>query len=155
MSISPYNFIDGTAIVGAETNVWHFAVVLANVLIGNRCSIGSNSEIGRGSIVGDNTRISSHVFLPARSQIGSNVFIGPGCVFTDDRYPRAGNTEYKAEPPVIEDFASLGAGCVVLPGVRIGRGALVGAGTVVTRDVPPGTILRENLSQSSSARAVA
>ena len=130
------NFIDPTAVIGFGTKVWHFAVILADVRIGNDCSIGSNTEIGRGSSIGDCTRISSHVFLPAASTIRACVFIGPGTTFTDDRYPIAGNFSYTAEPPIIDDHASIGAGCVILPGVHIGHHAIIGAGSTVTKDVP-------------------
>jgi UDP-2-acetamido-3-amino-2,3-dideoxy-glucuronate N-acetyltransferase len=132
-----YNFIDATAHVPASAKVWHFAVILADVTLGARVSIGSNTEIGRGSTICDDSRISSHVFLPARSIVGKHVFIGPGVTFTDDRYPKAGNANYRAEPPTICDYASIGAGSVILPGVTIGSYAIIGAGSTVTKDVPP------------------
>lgn len=132
------NFIDSTAILGFGTQVWHFAVVLADVRTGNDVSIGSGSEIGRGTFIGARSRISAHVFLPTNSAIGEDVFIGPGVTFTDDRYPRAGNKDYVALPPVIESGASIGAGSVILPGIVIGRGAMVGAGSVVTKSIPAG-----------------
>src|SRR5690242_5462292 len=132
-----FNFIDKTAEIGEGTTIWHFSVVLADVRIGRNVSIGSRTEIGRGSVIGDNTRISSGVFLPSNSQIGKDCFIAPNVTFTDDRYPRAGNPSYYAQPPVLEDGCSVGAGSVILPGIRIGAGALVGAGSVVTHDVPP------------------
>lgn len=136
------NFIDPTARIGIDSSVWHFAVVLAGVIIGERCSIGSRAEIGAGTVIGDGSRIGSGVFLSPRSRIGRGVFIGPNTTFTDDRKPRAGNSGYLAEPPVVEDGASIGAGCVILPGVRIGAGALIGAGSVVARDVAPGALVR-------------
>lgn len=136
--MNPINFIDESAQIGARTVVWHFAVIQADVRIGHDCSVGSGSEIGRGSIIGNYSRISAHVFLPANSVIEERVFIGPGCVFTDDRHPRAGNNQtYLAEPPYIESGASIGAGAVILPGIHIGAGAMIGAGAVVTRDVAP------------------
>jgi acetyltransferase-like isoleucine patch superfamily enzyme len=129
------NFIDPTASIGPETKVWHFAVVLSHVIIGARCSIGSHAEIGRGCIIGDDTHIAKGVFLPPNSNIGNKVFIGPGCVFTDDKYPKAGNKFYTHEPPTIHDHASIGAGAVILPGVTIGEHAMIGAGAIVTKDV--------------------
>jgi len=136
-SNNAFNFVDKTATIGQNVTIWHFAVLLADVKIGDNVSIGSRTEIGRGSTIGDNTRISSGVFLPSNSIIGKNCFIAPNVTFTDDRYPRAGNDSYHAEPPILEDGCSVGAGSVVLPGVTIGAGALVGAGSVVTRNVPP------------------
>lgn len=80
------------------------------------------------------------MFIPSNAKIGSDVFVGPNVTMTDDRYPRTlkeGET-YKAEPPVIEDGASIGAGAILLPGVRIGKNARVAAGAIVTRDVMDG-----------------
>ncbi len=137
--------IEPTAEIGPGTQIWHFAVILQHATIGRDCSIGSGTEIGRGTTVGDRSRIGSHVFLPPNSRIGSDVFIGPGCTFTDDRHPkihRVGDAPYHAEPPVIEDGANVGAGCVVLPGVHIRAGAVVGAGAIVTHDVAAGEHVR-------------
>lgn len=131
------SYIDETAQLGEEVKVWHFAVVLAGVKLADHVSIGARCEIGKGSQVGERSRIGSGTFLPANSLIGANVFIGPNCTFTDDRYPVANNAGYCPEPPTIEDGASIGAGSVILPGVKIGAGARVGAGAVVTRDVLP------------------
>lgn len=136
------SFIDPSAILGPGSVAWHFSVILAKVVIGESVSIGSGCEIGRGSIIGDRTRIGAHVFLPPRSTVGADVFIGPNVTCTDDRHPRAGNADYVAEPPIIEDGASIGAGAILLPGVRIGAGAMVGAGAVVTRDVPARSVIR-------------
>lgn len=133
-----FNFIDKTAKIGEDSTVWHFAVVLADCVIGKNVSIGSGAEIGRGTKIGDNSRIGSGVFLPPNSVIGSHVFIGPRTTFTDDRNPRVSNPSYLAEPPKVKDHARIGAGCVILPGVEIGINALIGAGSVVTRSVPDG-----------------
>jgi UDP-2-acetamido-3-amino-2,3-dideoxy-glucuronate N-acetyltransferase len=129
------NFIHPTARIGADSQVWNFAVVLAGVVIGDHCSIGSGAEIGRGTTIGDGSRIGAHVFLPPNSRVGNNVFIGPGVICTDDKYPRVNNPDYFAQPPVIEDGAAIGAGAILLPGVRIGKGALIGAGAIVTSSV--------------------
>lgn len=141
-------FVDPTVILGQNVHIWHFAVVLAKVRLGDNVSIGSHTEIGRGSIIGDNTRIGQGCFLPTNSLIGDNVFIGPGTVFTDDRYPVAGNTDYHAQPPRIDDRVSVGAGCVILPGVRIGHDSVIGAGSVVTTDIPPHTLVYGEAAKS-------
>jgi acetyltransferase-like isoleucine patch superfamily enzyme len=129
-------FIDPSATVGVGTKVWHYSCVLADVVLGDSVNIGSGCEIGRGSTIGNRTRIGAHVFLPPNSTVGADVFIGPGVICTDDKHPRCGNSDYIAEPPIIEDGASVGAGAVLLPGVRIGRNARVAAGSLVTKDVP-------------------
>lgn len=134
-------YIDPTVVLGDDVHIWHFAVVLAHVRLGDSVSIGSHTEIGHHSIIGNRTRISQGCFLPAHSLVGDDVFIGPGTIFTDDRYPIAGNREYNAQPPRIADFVSIGAGCVILPGVHIGSHSVIGAGSVVTSDVAPSTIV--------------
>ena len=134
-------FVDHTARLGQRTKVWHFAVVLADVVIGDDCSIGSGAEIGRESRIGDNCRIGAHVFLPPKSWLGRSVFVGPGAVFTDDKHPYVCNDTYKAQPPSLGDGCSIGAGAVILPGVKVGEFAMVGAGCVVTHDVPAHSIV--------------
>ncbi len=136
-------FVDRSARIGCGVKVWHCARVLADVVLGDDVMIGGGTEIGRGSIIGNGTRIQANCFLPSHSQIGARVFIGPNVVFTDDRYPCVhlpNDPPYVAMPPVVEDHASIGAGAVILPGVRIGRGARVAAGAVVTEDVPAFTM---------------
>lgn len=154
--MTPIHFIDPAATVPDSTRraVWHFAVIMADVSIGEDCSVGSRAEIGRDSHIGDRSRISSGVFLPYHSQIGADVFIGPNTTFTDDRYPRIlkAGEHYRAEPPVVEDHASIGAGCVILPGVRIGHHALIGAGSVVAHDVAPFMVLRGEPARIISER---
>lgn len=140
--MSPLNFIDPSAKIGARSNVWHFSIVLQDVEIGEDVSIGSRCEIGRGCRIGNGTRIGSGVFLPPNAVVGENVFIGPNSTFCDDRNPFAGNVQYIAEPPVLESGCSIGAGVTILPGVRIGTKAMVGAGAIVTKDVPAGAVIR-------------
>lgn len=132
------NFIHQLATVHQTAKVWHFAIIHEFVILCDGVSIGSRAEISKGCVIERNSRISSGVFLPPNSIVGQRVFIGPNTTFTDDKHPKSGNSGYKAEPPVIEDDASIGAGCVILPGVRIGAGAMIGAGSVVTKDVPRG-----------------
>ena len=137
----PQCFIDMTARVPESSPVWHYARVLANVVIGENCSIGGGTEIGRGSVIGEKTRIGANCFLPPNSAVGSHVFIGPNVTFTDDRFPKIhdmANSPYHAEPPVVGDHANIGAAAVILPGVKIGKGANIAAGAVVTGDVPDG-----------------
>ena len=132
------SYVDPTAFIGARSTVWWYAQVGYGCRIAEEVVIGSNCYIGRESTIGARTRIQHGCFLPNRTEIGARVFIGPNVTMTDDKLPRVGNKDYKAQPPIIEDDASIGAGAVILPGVRIGAGAMVGAGAVVTRDVPPG-----------------
>lgn len=140
--MSPQNFIDPGATLHPSVKVWHFAVILSGVTIDEGTIIGSRAEIGRGCYIGKNCRIASGVFLPPNSVIDDGVFIGPNTTFTDDKFPKAGNANYKAQPPHVCVGASIGAGAVILPGITIGAGALVGAGAVVSHDVPADTIVQ-------------
>jgi UDP-2-acetamido-3-amino-2,3-dideoxy-glucuronate N-acetyltransferase len=137
--------IDGSATWGEGTIIWWYAKVLQNVRIGDCCSIGGGTEIGRGTTIGDRTRIGANCFFPPNSRIGSWVFIGPGVKCADDMHPKVpqdGDPPYHAQPPVIEDEAVIGIGAILLPGVHIGRGAIVAAGALVTKDVPAGAMVR-------------
>jgi len=122
--------------IGDHFQSGHNVLIRENMRIGKNTAVGSSSVIeGYGSI-GDEVRIQSMVFVPTHTEIGDHVFIGPAAVLTNDRYPPTGKPELKG--PVIEDFAVIGAHATILPGVRIGEGAAVAAGAVVTRDVPAG-----------------
>jgi len=113
-----------------------------NILIREETSIGDNVAVGTATVIegncliGDFVNIQSMVFVPTHTEIGDGVFIGPCAVLTNDRYPPTGKPVLKG--PVVEDNAVIGANATVLPGVRIGGGALVAAGAIVTRDVPAG-----------------
>ncbi len=138
-------YIDPTSTMGEGSMVWHFSIVLSGVRIGKNVSIGGRCEIGRGSVIGDDARISSGVFLPPNSIVGKGVFIGPNTTFTDDKHPKVlkpGDPPYRAEPPVIHDFAAIGAGATICPGITIGEGARVAAGAIVTKNVPAGGMVR-------------
>jgi acetyltransferase-like isoleucine patch superfamily enzyme len=136
--VYPPSQVRHTAAIGKGSVIWPFSQIGEACLLGERVVIGSNCYIGDASVIGADTRIQHGCFLPRRSRIGARVFIGPNVTCTDDKRPRVGNRDYRAQPPVIEDDASIGAGAVLLPGVCIGKGAMVGAGAIVTRDVPPG-----------------
>jgi UDP-2-acetamido-3-amino-2,3-dideoxy-glucuronate N-acetyltransferase len=144
-----HKFVDihGSAIILPGTHIWNGVVIGADVSIGADCVIGSNSYIGAGSVIGNRSRLQTGVFLPNLSMLGEDVFLGPHAVCTDDRYPRVNNHSYKAEPPIFEDRCSIGAGAVILPGVRVGTGAMIGAGCVVTESVPDHAIVIGNPSR--------
>lgn len=139
--IHPLAYVEEPVTLGPGTAVWAFAHVMAGVKTGRHVSIGGHSEIGRGCVLGDYTRVGYGVFMPNNMIVGANVFIGPKVGFTDDKYPRVNNPHYRAEPAIIEDDVSIGLGAVILPGIRLGRGCLVGAGAIVTSDVPPHAVV--------------
>lgn len=141
----PVNEIHPSARIHPTSTVWHFAVILQDVVIGHNVSIGSHTEIGRGTTIGNYSRIGQGCFLPPNSRVGNRVFMGPGVRCADDRHPyvrvKGEDEPYTPEPPTICDNASLGVGVILLPGIRVGVGAIVGAGAVVTRDVPDGAVV--------------
>ena len=116
-------------------------IICPGVSFGPNCVVGSYVYIGHGCQLGNNVRIQHGAFLCKNMRIGNRVFIGPNVTFTDDRWPRVNNPTYRAEPPILEDDCNIGAGAIVLPGVRIGAGSTVGAGAVVTHDVPAGAVV--------------
>ena len=134
--IHPTAIVHETAQLGEDTAVWQFAHVRGGVVTGRHVSIGGGAEIGMGCRLGDRVRVSFGVFLPNHTVVEDDVFLGPRVVACDDRFPKTNNPQYRAEPPVFRRGCSVGAGAVILPGVEVGEGALVGAGAVVTKDVP-------------------
>lgn len=133
-----------TVHIGANTRVWQFASVIRGARLGSDCNVASGACID-GSRVGNGTKIAHNVAMGPGFWIGDGCFIGPNVVFCNDAWPRAHMdgfdpsrfNEY-THAVVMDDGASIGAGSVILPGVHIGKGAMIAAGSVVTRDVPPG-----------------
>lgn len=126
---------------GSRSQVYAFTTIEDNVIVGHHCVIGSNVFIGSGTRIDDGTRIQHGAFICRGARLGKNVFVGPLAVLTDDKYPRVrqqGEAPYNAQPPILEDGCSIGAGATILAGVTIGAGSLVGAGAVVIEDVKPG-----------------
>ncbi len=122
--------------IGNKFQCGHNVLIREKTVIGNNTSIGTASVIEGYSRIGSNVRIQSMVFVPTNTEIGDGVFIGPAAVLTNDRYPPTGKPELKG--PILEEGSVVGARAVILPIVRIGKGAAVAAGAVVTRDVPAG-----------------
>jgi acetyltransferase-like isoleucine patch superfamily enzyme len=125
-------------IIGNNFSSGHNVLIRENTTIGNNTAIGTSSVIEGTCTIGDNCRIQSMVFIPTHTKIGDGVFIGPHAVLTNDRYPPTGKPELKG--PVLENNVTIGANVTILPFVRVGEGAAVAAGSVITRDVPPGML---------------
>ena len=126
-----------------EGTVIHDQVNLFECKIGKNCKIDAYVYIEKGVVIGDNCKIRPFVFIPTGVTIEDNVFIGPNVSFTNDKYPKA-RGEWKLLRTRIENGASIGANSIILPGVTIGEDALVGAGSVVTKDVPSMAIVAGN-----------
>lgn len=133
-----------SAAIGAGTRIWQFVVVLPGAQIGQDCNICSHCLIESDVVVGDRVTVKSGVQLWDGLRVGNDVFIGPNASFTNDRFPRSQQTPDKFLVTTIHDGASIGAGAVILPGVVIGRKAMVAAGSVVTRSVPPNAVVEGN-----------
>lgn len=148
--ISKKSLISKDVKLGKNVTIWHFCN-LYGCTIGNNVSIGSFTEIRTGVTIGDGTRIQAHVFIPEGVSIGKNVFIGPNVVFTNDKYPSI-REGFVPLTTFIEDEVAIGAGAVILPGIRIGKGALIGAGSVVVRDVKEGIVVYGNPAKEARRR---
>ena len=150
--IHPTASVDSRAALGAGVRVWHEAQIRENASIGPGCIVGKGAYVDLGVRIGANCKIQNYALLYHGCTLGDGVFIGPAAILTNDPHPRAitpdgalkGTDDWDCGQIVIEDGASLGAGAIVLPGVRIGRFALIGAGAVVTRDVPPHALVVGN-----------
>ena len=143
-------FIHDQAIVvypdglGPQTRVWAFARIFGGVSTGARCNLGTGAYVGEGTALGDDVRIGDGAHVTDHMRVGSRVFIAPHVIFCNDRHPVVNNHDYQLESPVVEDDVSIGVNATILPGVRLGKGCIVGAGAVVVRDVPPGVTVVGN-----------
>lgn len=124
-----------TKSIGENTNIWQYVVVLPNAKIGKNCNICAYCFMENQVSIGNNVTIKNGVYLWDGITIEDDVQIGPNVTFTNDKYPRA-KQPFKLQKTLIKKKASIGAGTVILGGVTIGENAMVGAGSVVTKDVP-------------------
>lgn len=144
--------VDGSAALGPGTRVWAFAQVRDNARVGSECTIGQGAYVGAGVVVGDRCKIHTNALIFEGVTIEDQVFVGPGAMFTNDESPRATNpdgtvqteNDWELGRGIVRRGASLGAGAIVLPGREIGRYAMIGAGAVVTENVPPHAVLVGN-----------
>jgi acetyltransferase-like isoleucine patch superfamily enzyme/dTDP-4-dehydrorhamnose 3,5-epimerase-like enzyme len=130
--------------VGAGTRIWAFAHVLPEARIGADCNICDGVFVENGVTVGDRVTIKSGVQLWEGVELEDDVFVGPNATFTNDRFPRSRVWVEEYPKTVVRSGASIGANATILPGIEVGRGAMVGAGAVVTRPVPPNAIVSGN-----------
>ena len=130
--------------IGEQTRVWQFVVILAGAVIGVECNICAHTLIEGDVQVGDRVTVKSGVQLWDGLRIEDDVFIGPNVTFTNDPFPRSRSRPAAWAETRVCKGASIGAGAVILPGITVGAKAMVGAGSVVTRDVEPGTIVVGN-----------
>ncbi|MPW26975.1 N-acetyltransferase [Alkalibaculum sp. M08DMB] len=139
------SYIDQPCRIGEETKIWHFSHIMKNSIIGQRCNIGQNVVISSGVKIGNNVKIQNNVSVYTGVVCEDDVFLGPSCVFTNVINPRSfieRKDEYKET--TVKKGASIGANATIVCGYDIGKYAFIGAGTVITKDVPDYALLVGN-----------
>lgn len=135
--------IYGDVTLGDYFQSGHYTVIRAKVHAGNYCTVSNHSTLEGIVRLGDGVRIMSHVYVPSRTWFGNHVFVGPGVTFLNDRTPgRWGDKAHEPRGAIIEDDVVIGGGCTIMPGVRIGAGSFIAAGTLVTKDIPSGKLAK-------------
>lgn len=130
--------------IGEGTRIWQFCVIFAKAKIGVNCNICAHVLIENDVIIGDNVTIKSGVQLWDGLRVENNVFIGPNVTFTNDLYPRSKVYPNQFLNTTLKEGASIGANATILPGITIGENSMVGAGSLVTKDVPSGVVVFGN-----------
>ncbi|WP_095064112.1 acyltransferase [Pseudomonas sp. Irchel s3f19] len=130
--------------IGEGTRVWQFVVVMKGAQIGRNCNICAHTLIEGDVVLGDNVTVKSGVYLWDGTRIADDVFIGPNATFTNDAMPRSKVYPEQFNGISLERGASIGANATLLPGIVVGEYAMVGAGAVVTKDVPPYAVVVGN-----------
>jgi UDP-2-acetamido-3-amino-2,3-dideoxy-glucuronate N-acetyltransferase len=142
--IHPTAEIERGASVGPNTNIWHNVHVRAGAVIGANCNLGHSVFVDAGAVVGNNVKLQNRVSIYRGVTLEDGVFVGPHVSFTNDKYPRSihpdgsviDDDDWQAVRTLVRYGASIGAGAIILPGVTIGRWAMVGAAALVVHDVP-------------------
>ena len=133
--------LDPGAEIGDNTKIWHFTHIMSKAKIGESVSIGQNCFVGDNVVIGDNVKIQNNVSVYDGVIIENNVFVGPSVVFTNVKLPKSlepVNKNYTKT--IIRKGVTLGANSTIICGIEIGENAFIGAGSVVTKDVPPNTM---------------
>jgi len=140
------------ASIGKGSKIWHLAQIRENAAIGENCIIGKNVYIDHDVRIGSNVKIQNNASMYFGASIEDGVFIGPHVILTNDKLPRAVKTDgslkndadWKMSKTVLKKGCSIGAGSVILPGITIGEYVMIGAGSVVTKNIPPFSIAYGN-----------
>lgn len=131
--------IDEDVEIGEDTKIWHFTHVMSGAKIGHDCMLGQGVFVGGRAVIGDHCRIQNNAQIFDGVTLGDKVFIGPSVVFTNVLYPRVeepANPRFDYKPTFVGRGASIGANATILCGITIGEFAMIGAGSVVTKDIP-------------------
>ena len=141
--IHPYALVEDGVKLGDDTRVWAFVHILPGAVIGGECNICDHVFIEGDVVIGDRVTIKCGVQVWDGLRIESDVFIGPNATFTNDPYPRS-KQEFELLHTLVKEGATIGANATIIPGITIGEKAMVGAGAVVTKDVPARTLVLGN-----------
>lgn len=139
MKIHPSADVQSSSI-GEGTLIWQFCVILKGAIIGENCNINCNVFIENKVVIGNNVTIKPGVQVWDGITVEDDVMIGPNATFTNDLYPKSKNTNFILKETFIRKGASIGGNATILPGITIGENALIGAGSVVTKNVPANTV---------------
>lgn len=139
-----------TSEIGKGSQIWQFAIILDGVSIGENCNINSHTFIENDVVIGNNVTIKCGVYLWKRTIIEDNVFVGPNVTFTNEKYPKSKEYSDKYLGAILKSGSSIGANATILPNVVIGKNAMVGAGSVVTKNVPDGCCVVGNPARRMS-----
>ena len=130
------SYVDENVDVGSGTKIWHFSHILKNTKIGRNCTIGQNVMIGPNVTIGNNVKIQNNVSVYEGVTLEDDVFCGPSCVFTNILRPRSEYPQHHYLGTRVRKGATIGANSTILCGINIGERAFIGAGAMVTRDIP-------------------
>lgn len=122
--------------IGHNTKIWQYAIILKNAIIGSNCNINCHTFIENDVIIGNNVTIKSGVFIWDGIEIEDDVFVGPNVTFTNDTYPRSKQYQSYYPKTIVKKSVSIGANATILAGITIGDFAMIGAGAVITKNVP-------------------
>lgn len=128
--------------IGKDTSIWQFCVVLSGAVIEDECNICSHRFIENNVKIGNRETVKNNVSIYDEITIEDDVFIGPSVTFGNDKYPKSKNENFKLDSIIIKKGASIVGKDTILPGVTIGENALIGAGSIVTKNVPANSIIK-------------
>jgi acetyltransferase-like isoleucine patch superfamily enzyme len=134
--IHPTAVVEPNAIVGSGVKVWHFCHVRQGAVLNQGVNLGKDVYVDEAVEIGENSRVQNGVSLYKGLEIAPWCFIGPHVIFTNDQSPRAGNTKWKVVPTKLRIGTSIGAGAIIRCGIELGEFCMIGAGAIVTKDVP-------------------
>lgn len=126
--------------IGKDSKIWQYVIILEGAQIGENCNISAHSFIENDVLIGSNVTVKCGVYIWDGITIEDDVFIGPNVTFTNDKYPRSKVYPDQFTKTIVKKGASIGANATVLCGITIGENSIIGAGSVITKDVPPNTV---------------